>query len=117
MSEFLSAAEIREADDHKIQRVEVPEWGGAVHVGTMTAAERDEIETSFTGKNGKVDTRNLRARMAILSCCKPDGTPLFDDSDMAWLREKSAAALDRIFQAAMKINAMSPEDVEEQAKN
>lgn len=119
----LSKAEILKADDTKVLKVSVPEWGGHVYVKNMSGTERDSFEASVVsgtpGNNGsgQVNLRNIRARLACLTVCDSKGVRLFADSEMLKLGEKSGAALDRVFEAAQKVNKMSDEDVEDLAKN
>jgi len=52
-----------------------------------------------------------------LTICDEEGTRLFAAKDMDELGKKSAAALDRIFTVAQRLNGLSGEDVEDLAKN
>ncbi len=40
------------ADDLPVEDVEVPEWGGAVRLRTLTGSERDGFEASVVSQNG-----------------------------------------------------------------
>ena len=104
------------ADDLPRQEVSVPEWSGHVWVRTMMAVERDAFEASAL--NGTdVDKRNIRARLAVATLVNEDGDVLFDYADMEALGRKSAAALDRVFDVAMRLNRLSKDDVEDLAGN
>jgi hypothetical protein len=109
----LSRKDILDAEDSSTQCVAVPEWGGDVLVGTITGSQRDAFESAMTG--GKME--NVRARLVALSCRDDKGGRLFTDRDVSALGEKNAAALDRVFTAALKHNAFSAEDVEDIAGN
>ena len=112
----LTRENIFSADDHKLEEIEVPEWGGSVFVKTFSGTVRDEIETAiYSGK--KKDTTNFRARVVVASCCDENGTLLFSSDDVPQLGTKSASALQRVFDKAVKLNGMSPEDVDELEKN
>lgn len=113
---LLTKDEILAADDLPTEDVEVPEWGGTVRVRTLTGAERDRFEESITQvKGGSVKTNyaNLRARLVALCAVDEQGRRLFSDADAAALGRKSAAALDRVFIAARRLNGMSDADIEE----
>ncbi|WP_119728335.1 hypothetical protein [Thermomonospora amylolytica] len=113
---LLTKDQILAADDLTTEDVEVPEWGGTVRVRTLTGAERDRFEESMAqtrGKSVKTNLANLRARLVALCVVDEDGKRLFSDSEAAALGRKSAAALDRVFEAARKLNRMTEEDVEE----
>ncbi|HKD37475.1 MAG TPA: hypothetical protein VKB78_11765 [Pirellulales bacterium] len=109
----LSKADILAADDLPREVVRVPEWGGDVLVRTMTGAERDRFERDFLNDRAT----NIRARTAAATVCDDTGARLFTDAEAAELGEKSAAALDRIFDAAMRLNRITKRDVDDLEKN
>lgn len=113
---MLTKDAIRAASDLPREMVQVPEWGGFLYVRTMTGTERDAWETGLS-KGKHVNLDKVRAKLAVAVACDADGKPMFDASDVDWLSEKSAAALQRIFAAASKLNCLSSSDVEELAKN
>ncbi len=118
---FLNKAEILAQDDLKTEDLQVPEWGGAwVKVRTLNASERDWFEASTVQRNGKKVTTNLqniRARLCLLCLVNESGERLFQEEDEFPLGGKSAAALDRIFTVAQRLNGLRDEDVDELAKN
>jgi len=113
---LLSKDQILAAEDLVTEDVEVPEWGGTVRVRMMTGAERDSFEDSLTqtkGKNVKTNLANLRARLVARTVVDEAGKRMFTDAEAGVLGQKSAAALDRVFEAARKLNGMTEKDVEE----
>ena len=62
---------------------------------------------------------DLAVRVDHVGICVVDdaGERLFTDKDAAELGKKSAAALDRVFAVAQRLNGLSPSDVEELTKN
>lgn len=117
---FLSRTEILAQNDLKTEDVFVPEWDAWVKVRTLNASERDWFEASTVQRNGKKVTTNLqniRARLCLLCLVGEDGQRLFEQEDEFPLGGKSAAALDRIFQVAQRLNGLREEDVNELAKN
>ena len=118
---YLNKAEILAQDDLKYEDVQVPEWGGAwVRVRTLQANERDRFEASTVERKGKSVTTNLeniRARLCLLCMVDENGDRLFQEEDTFPLGGKSAAALDRIFTVAQRLNGLRDEDVSELAKN
>ena len=101
------------AADLPVRPVEVPEWGGQVFVRMLTAGERDAWEASVMASSDK----DVRARLAAVCLCDEAGNRLFELEDVILLTRKSGRAMDRIFAAAVKHNAMSREDLAELKKN
>lgn len=100
------------ADDRPRERVEVPEWGGHVYVRSMSGTERDGWEASFLGDAENRGLRNARARLVVLCAVDEEGRRIFAEHDADALGEKSGLALDRVFKAAMRMNALGRAEVE-----
>ena len=117
---MLTRDDILAKDDLPVERVSVPEWGGHVYVRTLSARERDAFEAAqlIQGKRRvRLDLQDVRARFAALVICDQHGKPLFTHHDIPKLTSKSAAALNRIYEAGQRLNGMTDEDFEELAKN
>jgi hypothetical protein len=115
---ILTKDQILSTNDLTKELVEVPEWGGAVYVRTMTGAERDSFEAQILGDDYKErNYRNVRATLCSLTIVDEDGKRLFSDAEVTKLGAKSAAAIDRIFNVAQRLNGLSKDDVEDLAKN
>jgi len=117
---ILTRDEILKAQDIDYEVVEVPEWGGEVRVRAMTAAERDAFEASIlrqTKSGVQVEMVNLRARLCAMTIVDEDGKRIFSDGDVAELGKKSAAALQRVFDVAMRLSKFGNEDIQNLAEN
>jgi len=114
---MLNRDTILDSVDLPMELVSVPEWGGDLYVRTLNGTERDQFEQSMVGKKNKTNLDNVRARFAVLTICDESGTRLFRANDAEALGKKSAAALDRVFSVAQRLNGFSAEDAEELAKN
>jgi len=117
---LLTRDAILAAPDLLTEEVPVPEWGGTVLVRGLTGTERDAFEEEMItgkGKNRDVNLANFRARLIVKSVVDKGGKRLFTQADMVALGGKSAAAIQRVFQVAMRLSGMSEEDVEELTKN
>lgn len=113
---ILTAQQILQAEDLVTERVHVPQWGGDVFIRTMCGRERDAFEASTEQSlGGNID--NVRARLVALCAVDESGKRLFRDSDVLRLGQKSAAALDRLFAVAMRLNGLTPGDMAELTKN
>lgn len=114
---LLTRDQILSVDDNKQETVLVPEWGGEVIVATMSGFARDRLEASVVGSNGGQNLTNVRAKYVAASLVDEKGEMLFSEGDVVKLGKKSAAALDRIFAVAQRLNHITDADVEELAKN
>jgi hypothetical protein len=119
---LLTRDAIMSAQDVQTEIVDVPEWGeGAqVRVRGLTGRQRDRYEASMisgAGKRMKMDLNNIRARLVAWTVVDEGGNPLFNDADIEALGNKSAAALQRIYEAAQRLSGLSDEDMEELEKN
>jgi hypothetical protein len=114
---LLNRDQILAAEDRKSVEVDVPEWGGSVLVRTLSGRERDEFESSTVRTRGgkrEENFANFRARLVSLCMVDERGERLFKTrNEIDMLGNKSVAALQRVFDAAQKLNGMSEEDVEE----
>lgn len=104
----LSREAIQKASDAKIEKIDVPEWGGEVCIKTLTGTERDAFEDGYAEQRMK----NFRARFLALALCDENGERLFGDEGAELLGGKSSAVLNRLFEKAWAVNAFRPEDVE-----
>lgn len=117
----LTKDQILEAADLTTETVDIPEWSGSVLVRTMTGADRDAFESSMimTLVDGtrKPNMTNMRAKLVALTVVDDAGNRVFDVSDVDRLALKSAAALERVFNAAQRINGLGAQAEEVAAKN
>ena len=99
----------------KRERVEVPEWDGAVlWVRELKASERED----YTGSIVKVDRRGNRElqlkdasiNLIILCTCDEQGNPVFTPKDRQALREVSGAGMRRVERVVERLNNLSDED-------
>jgi hypothetical protein len=103
------------ARDLPFEVVEVKEWGGAVHVSTMSGAERERFLDSIKGS--EQTPTEFASRMLSAVVVGEDGERLFTVEDMAALGEKNPEVVGRVLEVAMRINGYGPKAVEEAAKN
>jgi hypothetical protein len=96
--------------------------GEFVFVRQMTGRERDLFERSLYvfDKENKITTRlaDFRAKLAVVTVCDEDGKAVFFPDDYELLsKNMSAAKLEKIVNAAQKLNAITEEDKEGLIKN
>lgn len=113
---LLSKDAILGADDRQYETVAVPEWGGEVRLRSLSGSERDEYENSLVHQVGNkqvTNARNARAKLVALCAVDAAGVPLFEPRDVIKLGSKSSAALQRLFDAACRMNGFTDDDVKE----
>jgi hypothetical protein len=109
----LSLDDILGSNDKSVRKVACPEWGGECYVRTLTADERDRWELALS--EGK---KSVRASLVGVALCDEDGKPLNPtEAQIAGLGNKSAAPMDRLFDAIVELNVMRKQDVEKLEKN
>lgn len=114
---LLTKAAILESHDVHLESVFVPEWSGTINVRVMSGLERDRWEGRLLDIEKTKSYDNLRATLVAMTACDADGNRLFDDSDITALGNKSAAALSRVYEVALRVNALTQAVREELAKN
>ena len=117
---ILTREQILATDGLVREVVGVPEWGGEVLVQEFTAAQRDRFEQlMIEQRSGHVEANlsNFRAKLAAACMVDEGGKALFSDADVESLGGKSARALQRVVDVAMRINALTDADVEDLTKN
>ena len=133
---ILNREQVRAAQDRKPVLVQEPEWGGEIPVRGLSGTGKSDFEmwctqikTDDAGRLiYKADRSGIEqeaptldrlklAKYKLISLCaeNEDGTPMFDESDMAWLAEKSGAATERLFDVATALSGLSTEDVTKMA--
>ena len=119
---FLTREAILAADDLIREREDIPEWNGSIYVSMMTATGRDEFEKDMVimKEDGTTERnlKNFRASLCARTICNEKGKRMFNSVDeIEQLGGKSAAAIERIFTVAMRLNKIGKQDVEELTKN
>lgn len=111
----LTGEEIFAVDDHRLERVDVPEWNGHVFVRTLSGDERDVIEGTVQDYHKRSPSERLRGLRALLvgkAAVNEKGERLFTDGQIAQLGRKNAAPLDRIFAVAQRLAKLTDNDVD-----
>jgi hypothetical protein len=105
---FLDRITILSKLDQRREACEVPEWGCYVWVGSWTAGTRWRILRDWQRGQSDGETRlDMITLVVALSVVDEYGKRMFSDEDIPGLQQKTATALQRIFDAAMRLNGMS----------
>jgi len=117
----LSKNDVLSADDIVIEKVPVPEWGGDCYIRTMMSDDRDALDqwgNETAADDDNPNWRGLRARTVAYSLCDEKGELLgFSEAEIMVLGQKSARALDRLFDVSQRINKVTKKGFEELEKN
>ena len=122
MSNVLTKQAILQARDEEIERVEVPEWGGAVFVRSIAASGRGQIEAAaarYKDSKGKDESfaRTFTVRLVALSLCDERGERLFSDGEISELQKKNGRVISRIAEVSQRLSGFTKQDLEEMEKN
>ena len=109
VTEFLAAGRI------EVQRVPVPELGGAVYLRGLTAYEFEEYEKVLSRQ--KDDVVNARARLLTMCLCDSTGKLLFSHHDIKRIGGLPAAVVLRLFLAARKLSKLDEDGIKELVGN
>lgn len=121
---FLTKEDLTKEDDLKVQEISVPEWGGKVRMKEMNGDEHDEFET-FCGNNVEVvngvkkvtSTRLMKAKVLSITIKDEADKRILSVEDLEAFNKKSGVVLDRLWEVARDMNALSEEKAEEIRKN
>jgi hypothetical protein len=108
----LTRDQILNAQDRVVEALAIPEWSGSICVRSLTAGERE---------NARQQTKDhpdtpAAAFFAVAAACDAQGTPLFQNQDAFRLTDKSAKAIERIADRALRLSSIGDE-AREAAKN
>lgn len=117
---LLGRDDILHVSDMKYEIVDVPEWGGKVRVRSLTGAEVDAYNGTMIKQRGaNIDLAivNIRAGLCARAICDHLGNRVFSDADIVLLGQKSAAALERVYEVAARLSTISEAAVEKMVGN
>lgn len=103
--------------DLPFQDVPIPEMGeGKVgRIRVMGGDDRDRWDNALQEK--RKDLTGLRAVLVAMCLIDESGKRLFSDKDFATVGRFNGIVLDRLYQAAWKLNKLGYKDLEDSAKN
>ena len=108
---LLDRAAILAAKDFRVRTLDIPEWGGSVAIRSFDGATRAKLIQP--SKDGGVPG-DWMEQIVVASACDKDGTPIFTKEDIPLLSKKNAVVLERIFTAAIDLNGLSADAVEQE---
>ena len=106
----LNRESILGARDIKKIKVDVPEWGGSIYIAPLTVGQRDKMLSDLR-EGGEGDVALLRMLLFISTVQDAEGNLLFTKEDIPELENKSATAIDRIFNATEELAAVTEDSL------
>lgn len=107
----LSRSEIDAAPDAKI--IKAKAWGGEVCLRLMSVGERDSYELKLLEQNGKA-IPDFRSELLSRTLCDEKGELLYPGPEgVDALKRKSSDEMHRLWQAALKHNALTEEEIKQ----
>jgi len=115
---ILTAEEIWAAKDIEERTVEVPQWGGAVRIRTLSQKQSGELRrrasrTNPVTKQSEIDNEALEAMLFVEGVIEPKFTMV----DYGRLMDKSMAAVSTVLRAIMDASGLSSDSVSEATKS
>jgi hypothetical protein len=117
---ILTREQIDAIDDLTAQMVEVdvPEWGGSAFLRPLEVGELDDYSNKVMRARQKGEgLTNFRAELVAKCLCDAKGVRLYSDADVAILAKKNGVVVNRLYEAADKLNDIGPKKIEDIAGN
>lgn len=111
---LLTREQILKNNELKYEVVEA--FGGEVRVSVMSGRAKDMFEASVN-EGGKINTKNIRAKLAAATMVDENGKLLFNEQDIEALGNLSSSDLDKVVTVAQRLNTLTDDDVDKLAKN
>lgn len=108
----LSAKDIQEVKDLKVELLDLPEWGGAVHVRELTGRTLFEFQMLLPAEGEQVNPDAL-GKVAAMVLSDEDGKALFPMSSAPILGEKKFSALLKILEKALEVQGLTDDEENE----
>lgn len=115
---------ILSASDRIAGYVDIPEWGGRVHIATLTVAQRARFLDSLgklQSQAGSIEQalNYYQSQVALVAdaVVGPDSVALFSSADVEKLATKSPALVGRVYDEIVRLNGFSVLSTEGAAKN
>lgn len=113
---MLNRDSILAVQDLRTVDVDVPEWGGAIRLRMLTAAERFAVNDAASA-GGQFDPAKFQTALIERTAVNEDGTALFQPGDASALAGKSSGAIAVVFAAAAKLNGLGGQSTDAAEKN
>jgi len=100
----LSLDQMLAGSDTEYELVDVPEWGGKVRIGSLTAEQM--VKWTEAKTETPLDRRNAGLLLLVSSIVDADGNRIANASHVGAFRGRSAKVLNRIIDRILKMNGL-----------
>lgn len=108
---------ILQAADTTNEIVDIPEWGVAVEVRSMSGAARASIVQAGALQGQLPDMSKFTSDIVVMCTFDPDtGEQVFTKDDAELVMEKNGSALERIVTVAMRLSGFSKDAIDAAGK-
>lgn len=95
----------------RLVEIDVPEWGGTVHVRLMSAGAREKMLRTY---ETTVKEYKVQAELLVNTLCDSSGTPLFTLDDIDSLNAQDCVTIEKV---CAKVSEICFLDKVSEAKN
>lgn len=122
----LTKSDILAVQDNQIKVLDVPEWGGKVHLRSLGVEQRMDFLVDIgkmqdIAKNDALAASQyylqVQCGLLIGSIVDSTGARCFTKEDIAALSQKSPAVISKIYDEIVRLNSFAVDSQEEEAKN
>lgn len=122
----LSKSDILAVQDNQIKVLDVPEWGGKVHLRSLGVEQRMDFLVDIGKMQDIAKSDALAAAQYYLqvqcglligSIVDSTGARCFTKEDIAALSQKSPTVINKIYDEIVRLNSFAVDSQEEEAKN
>ena len=94
----------------RMKSITIPEWGESIFVRSMSGVELDQYISENAGKS--VDNTAVKIGLLMRTVCNDQGEPMFVKGDEERLNQVDGMVLNRLFNAARKLNPVNDDEVD-----
>lgn len=103
---FLTREAILAVQDRKVEAIEVPEWGGTVHMRSASIREWQRAVDAARLPDDKLDGVKYASAVLAECLCDEAGNKLFTLADLEVIEGKSRIVVQRLFDKALALNGL-----------
>lgn len=115
---LLNREQFLQVSGLKTERLSLPELGGEVLVREMMLGERERFLAKYrSDEEISAHSASMRTDVIVMCLVDEDGRRLLEPGDVPLLEQKSAAAMTRIFDVAVRLSGLGADAVADTQKN